>query len=161
MPVPENWYEMNTHEHKVYFKDGPTLWTGEPRKLICNAEVAREYFEYERKEMNAKVGRMVSDAIEQTKLFKRTSNKVNFGVYGSALAWVRIAETGEGKESINNIDGTVITGVNVIDKPYRKRDLYADDRREREEQKGTKKKKKKDEPETFKTKFRRSNPKRD
>lgn len=98
MPVPDDWYEKDTFEHKVYFDNGPTSWYGTPRKYICNAEVAREFFGYERKELNTSVGRKVSDAIEQTKLFRRTGGKQRFGEYGSAIAWYRIPESELPKE---------------------------------------------------------------
>lgn len=88
MPVPPDWREKNFFERNVYIEGA--LRTGKPRDYICNAEVAREFFRYDRKEMTSAVGRKVADAIERTKLFERTGENRRFGDYGSAPAWKRI-----------------------------------------------------------------------
>lgn len=93
MPVPDDWYTQSTFEHKTYWNNSRSLWHGKPRNAVCTAEVAREFFEYERKDYTAHVGRRVAEAIRRTGLFEQTSQKKNFGSYGSALVWKRIEKT--------------------------------------------------------------------
>lgn len=90
MPVPENWYTKDTFEHKQYYNDGEARWTGAPREMICTQEVAREFFEYDRRDMTTMNGKRVAEAIRRTGLFIQTGYKKRFGCYGSALAWERI-----------------------------------------------------------------------
>lgn len=90
MPVPENWYDMDTFAHKTYIADGVPRWVGKPREVICTQEVAREFFEYDRKDMTTTNGKRVADAIRRTGLFVQTGCKKRFGCYGSALVWERI-----------------------------------------------------------------------
>lgn len=92
MPVPNNWDEMSTFEHKDYWEDKKEVWTGKPREYICTQEVAREFYGYDRKEMNTAIGRKVADAIRATKVYRPTGKKRIFGIYGSSLAWIRNPE---------------------------------------------------------------------
>lgn len=88
MPVPENWDRMTVYERRQYITE-PDVWNGTPRDYICTPEVAREFFEYERCDLGAKVGRRVADAIRRTKLFEQTGKKKYFTGYGSVLVWKR------------------------------------------------------------------------
>lgn len=90
MPVPDNWRQKDFFERKSYYTNERIQWRGEPRDHICNAEVAREFFGYDRKELNARIGRTVAEAIRRTGLFVQKGDKRSFGEYGSAMAWTRI-----------------------------------------------------------------------
>lgn len=89
MPVPENWHEKDVFEKRNYYKYEKAAWHGTPRKYICNAEVAREFFDLERGEVTKYKGREIAEAIRQTGLFEQHGNSKRFGDYGSALAWTR------------------------------------------------------------------------
>lgn len=97
MPVPEDWGERNILQRKAYFNDERSLWVGKPRDVICTAEVAREFFEIDRKTYNHKEGRRVSDAIRATGLFVQTGHKQRFGEYGLVMAWIRKKDKKNGK----------------------------------------------------------------
>lgn len=89
MPVPEDWYKMSLFSKRQYYEDARERWCGTPRKYICNAEVCREFYGYDRKELDRRASRKVADAIRRTGLFEQDGTKRRFGEYGSALAWVR------------------------------------------------------------------------
>ncbi len=89
MPVPSDWREKTLQERKYYWNNERNQWRGKPREYVCNTEVAREFYEYERKEVTVSIGRKISDAIERTGLFYRDGSKKRFGEYGSAIAWIR------------------------------------------------------------------------
>lgn len=88
MPVPDDWYKMDTFKHVQYIND-PDRWEGKPRDYICNVEVAMEFFNYERKQLDVSTSRKVTEAIFATKMFAKSGTKKRFGVYGSTHAWKR------------------------------------------------------------------------
>lgn len=89
MPVPETWGDMTVFERRRYWHDAREQWTGKPREFICTPEVAREFYEFERSDLNPRLGRKVSDAIRRTGLYEQTGFKKRFGEYGSSIAWER------------------------------------------------------------------------
>ncbi len=90
MPVPDDWYEKTLFERRHYYQNERAKWSGTPREFICNAEVAREFYDYERKDVTVPVSRKISDAVRATALFKQDGTKKRFGEYGNALKWIRI-----------------------------------------------------------------------
>lgn len=89
MPVPPDWRSQTAFEHRQYWKDSRSLWHGKQREWICTTEVAREFYEFERKDMTPSLGRKVADAIRRTGLFEQTGMNKRFGEYGSCIAWLR------------------------------------------------------------------------
>lgn len=89
MPVPEDWYRWSLFDRQNYYENERAIWRGKPREAVCSAEVGREFYKYDRKDLNKNVGRKVADSIRRTGLFEQDGTKRRFGEYGSALAWIR------------------------------------------------------------------------
>lgn len=100
MPVPPDWRKQSKEDRVFYYRDQKPNWYGQPREFICVSEVAREFYDYSRKDMMASphLGRKVADAIRRTKLFEQQQYNKSFGDYGSAVAWKRIEEPKKEKE---------------------------------------------------------------
>ena len=96
---------MSTFEHKQYWLNSRDVWSGTPRQYVCTTEVAREFYEYERKDMTPTIGRKVADAIRRTQLFDQTASNRRFGEYGSCVAWIRRRVPKELKNTIDDYDG--------------------------------------------------------
>lgn len=105
MPVPVDWYKISTFEHKQYWLNSRDVWSGTPRQYVCTTEVAREFYEYERKDMTPTIGRKVADAIRRTQLFDQTAANRRFGEYGSCVAWIRRRIPKDLKNTIDDYDG--------------------------------------------------------
>lgn len=89
MPVPNDWDDRSIFERRQYWNNDRALWSGTPRKYICTSEVAREFYEYERKDMSPSLGRKVAEAIRRTCMFEMTTQKRRFSQYGIMLCWKR------------------------------------------------------------------------
>ena len=107
MPVPDNWYDLTTFERTTYWNNSKTLHEGTPREYVCTTEIAREFYGYERKDLNATLGRKVGETLRRTGLFKQTTKKLKFGDYGQCRTWERIKKKEEvetkKKKTQNNI----------------------------------------------------------
>lgn len=92
MPVPLDWREQTVEEHVMYWRMDRIRWVGTPRDYICVGEVAREFFEYSRKELTTTthLSRKTAEAIRRTGLFKQQAYSKRFGSYGSCNAWERV-----------------------------------------------------------------------
>jgi predicted P-loop ATPase len=90
MPVPDDWDTKTLFEKKHYWNNEKPIWNGQPRDVICTTEVAREFFEIERKDFSPLQGRKVGEAIRATKLFYQDGRQVVRGEYGKVLGWKRI-----------------------------------------------------------------------
>lgn len=102
MPVPENWYAMSLFERRHYWNEEWATWHGRARSWICTTEVAREFFNIERSEMNGRKSKEIGAAIRATKMFIQDGTKKRFGEYGVSLAWVRIATAADIAKGIEN-----------------------------------------------------------
>lgn len=87
MPVPTDWHEYSIQKKKDYYVK--RQWHGHPRDFFCTPEVACEFYGYEKEALGVKTGRFVAEQIRMTRMFVQTGKKKRFGVYGSALAWIR------------------------------------------------------------------------
>lgn len=87
MPVPDDWDDRSIFERRQYWNNDRALWSGTPRKYICTSEVAREFYEYERKDMSPSLGRKVAEAIRRTCMFEMATQKRRFSQYGIMLCW--------------------------------------------------------------------------
>lgn len=97
MPVPDDWGTMTIFERRQYWNNERSTWHGKKRNSLCTSEVAREFFEYERSETNARTSRRVADAIRRTDLFIQTGKRQRFNDYGTQLAWIRKTTLGKRK----------------------------------------------------------------
>lgn len=89
MPVPKDWYDRTLFERKHYWNNERELWSGKPRESLCTTEVAREFMDLARGDVNPMQGRKVGEMLRQSGLFIQDGSRKRFGEYGVALAWVR------------------------------------------------------------------------
>ena len=90
MPVPYDWYKLPIYVKITYWNNERATWNGKPRDFVCTTEIAREFYGYDRKDLNSTIGRKVGESLRITGLFKQTTKKVKFGDYGQCRAWERI-----------------------------------------------------------------------
>lgn len=116
MPVPPDWRRMTAFERKSYWNNQREAWTGEPREWICTTEVAREFYEYERKDMTPAIGRKVADSIRRTGLFEQTTVSKRFGEYGSCVAWLRKVKPKQQKKNEESKTEDVLIDAGIYNK---------------------------------------------
>lgn len=100
MPITEDWYSMEMHERKAYIRDYNTgmemIAKGTVRRdKVCVAEIYCELFEGRPAEMTNYNTRVFHDFMNRAPGWTVNKNKLRFGPYGVAKAFVRVGSTFE------------------------------------------------------------------